>query len=259
MARKDIFFASDFHLGAGNREAYRERELRIIRWLDQEVAPRAAALYLLGDTFDCWFEYRKVVPRGFTRFLGRLAELTGAGIPVYLFTGNHDMWMFGYLEEELGLEVIRRPLIREWSGKRFLLGHGDGLGPADHGYKRLKKILSHPAAQRAYSWLHPNFGLALAQHFSASSRKRKEGPAHFLGEQEEWLLQYCERKADLLGVDYFLFGHRHLPISYLLSNGSSRYINLGDWLQYFSYAVWDGKALGLHFFENEHGKFYSWD
>ncbi|MFN5790833.1 MAG: UDP-2,3-diacylglucosamine diphosphatase [Bacteroidota bacterium] len=254
--RKFIYFASDFHLGAGTIAESLLREKKILRWLDQEVKPNASELYLLGDIFECWFEYKKVVPRGFTRLLGKLAELGDLGIQVTIFTGTHDVWMFGYLEEELGVTLNKSEIIKEWGGKKFLLGHGDGLGPGDYGYKRMKKVFTHPLAQWAYSQLHPNLGLSLAQYFSSLSRKHNTEPQHFMGVKKEWLVQYCEKKITEENIDYFIFGHRHLPINLTLSNKKSRYINLGDWMTYFSYARWDGTEMYYHFFENNQGEVY---
>lgn len=254
--RKFIYFASDFHLGAGTFTDSLYRERKIVRWLDEVVKPNAAALFLLGDVFECWFEYKKVVPKGFTRLLGKLAELVDAGIPITIFTGNHDLWMFGYLEEEIGVSLHKSVVMKEWNNKKFLLGHGDGLGPGDYGYKRMKKVFTHPLAQWAYSRLHPNTGLSIAQNLSSLSRKHNMEPSHFMGFEKEWLLLYCEEKLKREHIDYFIFGHRHLPINLLLSNKKSRYINLGDWMKHFSYAYWDGTALQYHFFENTNGVVY---
>lgn len=254
--RKFIYFASDFHLGAGTFTESLQREKKIVRWLNKEVKPNASELYLLGDIFECWFEYSKVIPKGFTRLLGCLAELVDAGILVTVFTGNHDLWMFGYLEEELGICLHKKAVKKEWEGKTFFLGHGDGLGPGDYGYKRMKKIFTNPLAQWAYSRLHPNLGLALAQYFSSLSRKHNSEPDHFMGSEKEWLVQYCEEKLKQENIDYFIFGHRHLPINITLSNKKSRYINLGDWMQHFSYCLWDGTDIQYHFFENNQGQTY---
>ena len=249
---KKTFFASDFHLCADARLPSRERERQVVCWLDQ-VAPEAAEIYLVGDLFEFWFEYRTVVPKGFNRLLGKLAELRDGGLPVTVFTGNHDLWMFGYFEQEFGIPVLRKPLQKEIHGKRFLIGHGDGLGPDDYGYKRMKKVFAHPMSQWLFRWLHPDLGTRLANFSSQKSRAAMPPEERdWLGEEREWLLQYCKRKIDR-GVepDYFIFGHRHLPIDWLLPNGRSRYINLGEWLHFNSYAVFDGKDVEVRFFENE--------
>ena len=252
---KKTYFVSDFHLGVNARLSSSERERQVCRWLDQ-VSHDAEAIYLVGDLFEFWFEYKTVVPKGFTRFLGKLAALRDAGIPIYAFTGNHDLWMFGYFEQELDIPVYRKPIQREIHGKQFVIGHGDGLGPGDLGYKRMKKLFTHPLSQWLYSWLHPDWGTRLAHFFSGKSRAATPPEERsWLGEDKEWLLQYCQRKvAQGLEPDYFIFGHRHLPIDWRLSNNKSRYINLGEWMHHCSYAVFDGTELQMFFFENEQGK-----
>lgn len=252
---KKIYFASDFHLGSDGRLPSKERERLIVRWLDG-IAPDAEALYLVGDVFDYWFEYRKVVPKGFVRLLGRLADLREAGLPIYYFTGNHDMWMFRYLEEELGIPIYREPIVREIGGKRFFIGHGDGLGPGDWGYKFIKSVFSNPACQWLFERLHPNGGLWLMDAFSGTSRKANPADPKFHGEERERLVQFCNAQLDVHPIDFFVFGHRHLPIDFTLKNAKSRYINLGDWVQFNSYAVFDGQELSLQFFENQHGKIF---
>lgn len=245
---KKVFFASDFHLGIDAMTTSREREQAIVRWLDL-VAPEAERIYLVGDLFDYWFEYGTVVPKGYLRLLGKLAELRDRGLPVYFFTGNHDMWMFGYFEEELAIPVYRAPVIHDIGGKRFFIGHGDGLGPGDHRYKMLKKLLAFPLCQWLFARIHPNLGIRLMRFFSGKSRAATGNEAHFLGPEKEWLVNFCEEELTRQPIDYFIFGHRHLPIDYILANGHSRYINLGDWLSFNSYAVFDGTDVQLHSFE----------
>ena len=245
MAR--IYFASDFHLGIDGPQSSRERESAIVNWLEH-ISHDADEVYLLGDLFDYWFEYKTVVPKGFVRFLGKLAELRDRGIPVSAFTGNHDMWMFGYFEKELGIPVFREPITRTFDNKSFMIGHGDGLGPGDHGYKLIKKIFRSKLCQWLFARIHPNLGIWLMKYFSGTSRSMTSIP-DFLGEEKEWLIQYCNRKLDEQYFDFFVFGHRHIPIDHVLKNGVSRYINCGDWLTYFSYAVWDGKDLHIKKFD----------
>ena len=241
---KQVFFASDNHLGAPDPVSSRERERHFVAWL-REIRPRAAALFLLGDLFDFWFEYRKVVPKGFTRTLGALAEFTDNGIPVYFFVGNHDLWMNGYFEEELGIPVFHRPQVFEMGGKTFLIGHGDGLGPGDKGFKRMKKVFTHPVSRWLFRWLHPDLGVRLAQHLSVRNKLISgDEDVRFLGENGEWLVQYARRKLLENHYDYFVFGHRHLPLDIALS-GTSRYINLGDWITHYTYADFDGKDMVL--------------
>ncbi|MDZ7845662.1 MAG: UDP-2,3-diacylglucosamine diphosphatase [Owenweeksia sp.] len=243
-AGKKIYFASDLHLGVPTYEKSLEREKRFVRWLD-EVKADAAEIFIVGDLFDFWFEYKKAVPRGYVRVLGKLAELTDSGLPIHLFTGNHDMWIFDYLPKETGVELHRKPIEREWNGQKFFIGHGDGLGPGDHGYKFIKKVFGNKFLQWAFARLHPNFGIGLADYFSRSSRaKTGETDAEFYGPEHEWLAIYCREVLKEKHFDFFVFGHRHLPLDIEL-NKDSRYLNLGDWLRYYTYAVFDGKQMNL--------------
>ena len=248
-----IYFASDLHLGVDARLDSAARERLFVRWLTEVVEPDAEALYLVGDVFEFWFEYRHVVPRGYVRLLGKLAELRDRGVDVHYFTGNHDLWMRDYFERELGIPLHRHPERRTFDGRHFLIGHGDGLGPGDAGYKRMKRVFRNPLAQWAYARLHPNFAIALARRVAQVSRDHTgSSEDDFLGRDREWLVASAERKlARHPELDYFVFGHRHLPIDLTLSDGRSRYVNLGDWLNFQSYAVWDGGALELKFFEAE--------
>lgn len=239
---KKIYFASDFHLGAPNEESSLKREKLLVKWLE-EIRSDAAEIYLVGDLFDFWFEYDTAVPRGFTRFLGKLAELSDAGIPIHIFTGNHDMWMFGYLEKELKIKLHREPIIREYTGKKFFIGHGDGLGPGDHGFKVIKKVFANKMSQWMFAKLHPDWGIKLANYWSGTSRASNNDEV-FLGEEKEWLFQYAQEKLKTQPIDYFIFGHRHLPLDLKVGN-SSRYINLGDWISHNTYAVFDGEKLEL--------------
>lgn len=218
--------------------------MQIIRWLDS-ISGDASEIYLLGDLFDFWYEYRTVVPKGFVRFQAKLAELTDSGIAVHVFTGNHDMWMFRYFEDELGVTMHRGPIICEWSGKRFLIGHGDGLGPEDHTYKFIKKVFSNPLCIWLFNWLHPDIGIGIANRWSGRSRKLN-GPQDevFKGAEHEWLYQYCKRKAEHENFDYFIFGHRHLVLD-MKVNSDSRYINLGHWFKDAHFAVFDGSDVLL--------------
>ena len=241
---KYVYFASDFHLGLNTPLPSIEREKTIVAWLDS-ILETTEALYILGDLFDYWFEYGKVIPKGHVRTLAKIAEFTDRNIPVYLFTGNHDLWMFGYLEEELGLTMYTQPIQKTIGEKKFFLGHGDGLGPGDHGYKFMKKIFSNKLCQWLFARVHPNLGIRIMKHFSKKSRESRSDDLSFRGPDNEWLLQFSERKLESEFFDYFIFGHRHLPIDYKLKNGVSRYINTGDWVIYNSYARFDGKELEL--------------
>lgn len=246
---KKIYFASDNHLGAPDRETSLPREKKFVAWLDH-IKKDAAALFLLGDLFDFWFEYRTVVPKGFTRTLGKLAEITDAGIPVYYFVGNHDLWMDGYFEEELQIPVYHSPKQFNLNNASFFIGHGDGLGPGDKGYKRMKKLFTNRFAKWLFRWLHPDWGVKLAQYFSVKNRLISgEEDTKFLGEEREWLVQYAKRKLENNHYDYFVFGHRHLPLEIDL-NGNSTYVNLGDWITYYTYAEFDGQKLILKNFNS---------
>ena len=240
---KKVYFASDFHLGAPNYEKSRVRERQICAWLDQ-IKPNCEALYLVGDIFDFWFEYKFAIPKGFVRLQGKIAEFTDAGIPVHFFTGNHDMWAFDYLPKELGVELHYEPIIKTINGKKLYIGHGDGLGPGDYGYKRLKKIFKNRLVQSIFGFIHPNIGIGLADFLSKRSRA-KSGHLDevFLGEEKEWLIQYCKEELQKESIDIFVFGHRHLPI--LQQVQTATYINLGDWIHYFTYGVFDGETIDL--------------
>lgn len=241
---KKVYFLSDFHLGVPDHVSSLAREKKIVRFLD-EARKDAAVLFVVGDLFDFWFEYRSVVPKGYVRILGKLAEITDSGIPIHFFVGNHDMWMSGYFEKELNIPVYFEPREFEFNGKRFLIGHGDGLGPGDYGYKFLKKIFRNPVAQFLFGLIPPYFGMKIATLSSKSSRAvTGHTDDFFRGEEGEWLIHYCREKLKDVAYDYFIFGHRHLPIDFELTP-HSRYINLGDWLKYDSYAVLDEKGLML--------------
>jgi len=246
---KKIFFISDFHLGAPNAAQSVIRERRIIAWLN-EVSKDAAAIFLMGDIFDFWFEYKHVIPKGFVRLQGKLAQITDSGIPVYLFTGNHDMWMFGYFNEELKIPLFRKPEELIVNGKKFLIGHGDGLGPHDHMYKFLKKIFANKFFQWLFRITHPDVGISIANFWSRNSRaKQGKNEESFLGESE-WLWTYCKEVEQKQHHDYYIFGHRHLPLDLQVGN-NSRYINLGEWITHFTYASYDGQNLELKKFDKE--------
>jgi len=241
---KKLFFLSDFHLGAPDVASSQLREKKIVSFLE-EIRFSAADIFIVGDMFDFWFEYIKVVPKGYVRLLGKLAELTDAGIGVHFFVGNHDMWMNDYFQRELNLKVYYKPEKFIFNNQKFLVGHGDGLGPGDHGYKMIKKLFRNPTARWAFGIVPPWFGIGIANFFSRKSRKatgKKEEV--FLGSEKEWLITYCREKLKEEPFDYFIFGHRHLPIDLSLGK-NSRYINLGDWINYYSYAVFDGQQLLL--------------
>ncbi|TRX57716.1 UDP-2,3-diacylglucosamine diphosphatase [Fulvivirga sp. M361] len=246
-----IYFASDFHLGAISKENSREREKKIVRWLNM-IQKDAHTIYLMGDIFDFWFEYRQAIPKGFIRLQGKLAELTDAGIPVVFFTGNHDMWMFDYFPSELGIPIYRDEQVLKVGQQKLFIGHGDGLGPGDHTYKLLKKVFRSPLCQWLFERIHPNLGISIANFWSRSSRIRNTGGKSedkFLGEKE-FLIQYCKEQELREHHDFYVFGHRHLPLEVPIGE-SSKYINLGEWVNHFTYAKYDGKNMQLLTFEKD--------
>ena len=241
---KKIYFASDNHLGAPSAAESLPREKKFVSWLDT-IKDSAAAIFLLGDLFDFWFEYKTVVPKGFTRTFGKLAELSDAGIHIYYFVGNHDLWMHGYFEDELGIQVFHKPQEFMIDHKTFLIGHGDGLGPGDKGFKRMKKVFTHPLAKWFFKWLHPDIGVSLGHYLSVKNKLISgEEDVIFLGEEGEWLVQYAKRKLTQKHYDYFVFGHRHLPLEITVAENAT-YINTGDWISHYTYGVYDGTSLTL--------------
>jgi len=244
IPNKKIYFASDQHFGAPTSEKSKLREQKFIHWLNT-IKEDASVIFLLGDLFDFWFEYKKVVPKGFVRVLGKLAEIRDEGIQIYFFVGNHDLWMRDYFESELSIPVLYAPKQFTFNNKTFLIGHGDGLGPGDKGYKRMKKVFANPFSKWLYRWLHPDLGMRLAQYLSVKNKLISgEDDVKFLGEENEWLVQYCKQKLTKKHYDFFVFGHRHLPLEIAISE-HSKYINTGDWIRYFTYAVFDGKEMML--------------
>jgi len=242
---KKVYFISDFHLGAPDYDKSLIREKKIVRFLDA-IKASAEVIFIVGDMFDFWFEYKTVIPKGYTRILGKLAELVDSGIPIHFFVGNHDMWMRGYFEKELHIPVYFEPKTFVFNNKSFFIGHGDGLGPSDHGYKFIKKIFRSPICQYLFGLLHPTLGIGLANYFSRKS-KEKTGISDeiFLGEEKEWLIIFCKEILQKQHYDYFIFGHRHLPMNYKL-NAKSSYVNLGDWIRTFTYATFDGTELQVN-------------
>lgn len=238
----EIYFASDFHLGFEKGEAAIARERRVVRWLES-VGARAGAIYLLGDIFDYWYEYRYVVPRGFTRFLGAVAQLVDSGVEVHFFTGNHDVWMFDYLGQELGVQVHRGGEVVELLGKRFYLCHGDGLGPGDWGYKAMQWAFHNGVLQWLFSRVHPNFSMWLGKGWSRRSRYGKHDAYRFHLEGSA-LEVFLQRERQRSGVDAFVMGHLHVPVLTPIAGGGQLLV-LGDWIWDSTYGVWDGAELRL--------------
>lgn len=242
---KKVFFASDFHLGIDAAISTRDRELIIVSWLS-EIEDEASGIYLLGDIFDHWFDYKEVVPKGFTLLLGKLKYLRLKGIPVYFFTGNHDMWVFDYFEKELDIPTYRSAVIREISGKCFYLAHGFGLNNAGISERLMKKMFSSPFFQWLYARIHPNTGIAIMKYFSRLSRNSHSVHEQDFNPETDKMLAFAE---DVIKknnkIDYFVFGHRHVPIKMKMSNAGTEFINIGDWLTHFTYGVFDGTDLKI--------------
>lgn len=245
---KKIFFASDFHLGAPDEQQSKLREQKIIRWLDS-IQQEAAAIFLLGDIFDFWFEYKEVIPKGYIPFISKLHQLRNKNIPILFFTGNHDLWMGDYFTKELGIPVYHHPIEIRINDKLFLVGHGDGLGPGDKKYKLLKKVFTNRIAQFLFRWIHPDIGIKIAHYWSGSSRisNSKKNEGRFLG-KDEWLWQYCHYVEDKKHHDFYVFGHRHVKLE--LDVGShATYFNLGEWVTESNYLEFDGSKASLLSFE----------
>jgi UDP-2,3-diacylglucosamine hydrolase len=243
QTRNKIYFASDFHLGAFPLEKSAEREKVIVQWLDA-IKHDAIELYLVGDIFDFWFEYATVIPKGYIRFLGKLAELADLGIKLTFFKGNHDMWMFGYLKKELNARIIDNELVLNLDGKSFYIHHGDGLGPGDAKYKFLKKIFRSSLCQWLFARIHPNLGIGIATRWSKHSRVSSNAPETFLGEDKEWLIQYSKELLNSQQYDFMIYGHRHVPYDIIVKD-NTQIVNLGEWINHRTYAVWDGDKLTL--------------
>lgn len=244
MEGRKTYFASDFHLGLAAGTDPHEREQRVTAWLDR-VSADAGSIWLLGDVFDFWWEYRKVIPKGFTRFLGRLSALTDRGIEVHIFTGNHDMWMKGYLSEECGVIIHHEPYETTIGGGHFYLAHGEGLGSRSIGGRLLFGLFRNPLARLLFSAINPRWGVAIGHAWSKSSRLAKHVSLPFMGEEKEDLIRHT-RKVVAGGstARYFIYGHRHLPLTF--DEDGRRMIILGDWFSCReSYAVFDGEKLEL--------------
>ena len=241
---KKVYFASDQHLGAPTQKASLPREKKFVAWLE-EIKKDADAIFILGDLFDFWFEYKTVVPKGFVRVLGKLAEIRDSGTPIYFFVGNHDLWMNDYFEKELNIPVFHSPQEFLINNKKFLIGHGDGLGPGDKGYKRMKKVFTFPLFKWMFKWLHPDLGVKIGQYLSVKNKLISGNEdENYLGDDNEWLVQYCKQKLTEKHYDYFIFGHRHLPLEIQLQE-NSKYINLGDWIKYFTFGSYNKTEFKL--------------
>ena len=243
--RDKIYFVSDCHLGVPTLKNSQKREKHLIKWLNQ-VSKDAKEIIILGDLFDFWFEYRTVVPKGFVRLFGKLAELHDQGITISIFAGNHDIWMFDYFEKEIGIKVYHKEEIRTYGNKKLFIAHGDGLGPGDKGFKILKAIFTNKFCQSLFRLFHPDYGIKLALFFSHKSRQGNINDLSYKGDDKEYLYQFIKNYPKEASIDYFIFGHRHLALDKQID--SSRYINLGDWISLFTYAVFDGDKVELKYF-----------
>lgn len=248
MSQRDkTYFISDLHLGASYLDT-RTSEQRVIEWLNT-IKADAKRLILLGDILDYWFEYRHVVPRGYVRFLGKLAELSDSGVEIHWFTGNHDIWIFDYLPAELGITLHRTNEIMDIDGHKFFLAHGDDVGRRKWSFRFIQSVFRNKVAQWCYSWIHPDLTMILAHKWSSSSRKKndKKGEEHFRGEKHEPLVQFAKEYIKDNDVEYLIFGHRHILLDLMLTR-SNRMVILGDWIKHFSYATFDGNNLFIDLF-----------
>lgn len=272
---KKIYFLSDVHLGSAyhkqgvqqqtvtslpgvkfktRRLPEHDIERKICRWFD-EVKTDAKAIYLLGDIFDYWFEYKNVVPRGFTRVLGKISELTDSGIEVHFFIGNHDIWVTDYLQTECGMIVHLEPLVADIYGQKFFLAHGDGLGDDSMAFKFIRSIFHSKICRKPFAAIHPRWTIAFAHAWSRHSRSTGAMP-DYMGEDKEHLVLFAKKQLQMSpNINYFVFGHRHIMLDLMIAS-KSRVVILGDWLQFFSYAVFDGENMSLEVFEGE-GNIYS--
>ncbi|RAW01856.1 UDP-2,3-diacylglucosamine diphosphatase [Pseudochryseolinea flava] len=249
LNNKKIYFASDFHLGVPDHASSLAREKKIVRWLES-IRHDAHTIYLMGDIFDFWFEYKHTIPKGYMRLQGKLAELRDAGVPIVFFTGNHDMWMFDYFTKELDIPIYRDPQVLQVGTQRLLIGHGDGLGPGDRTYKVLKKFFNSKVCQWLFARIHPNLGIGIANLWSKKSRisNIKREDAKFISKENEFLWVYCTDREKQEHFDYYIFGHRHLVLDLQIGD-NSRYINMGEWVTQCCYAEYDGHAVTLKTFE----------
>jgi UDP-2,3-diacylglucosamine hydrolase len=250
-SKKKIYFASDAHLGL---EVYEDRftaERRIVQWMDS-IKPTCKALYFVGDMFDYWFEYKYVIPKGFVRFIGKMAEFIDDGIPVYLYTGNHDVWMFGYFQEEIGATVYTKETILTLEGKNFYVAHGDGLGDPSLSFRFMRGFFRNKFCQFLYKWIHPDLTMPFGRAWSKSNRKKKRGNAaeSYLGEEKEFLVQFAKKHSQTNDIDFYVFGHRHIVLD-LTIEGNKRVIILGDWITNFTYAEWDGEHFEIKRYEEK--------
>lgn len=249
---KNIYFISDAHLGSLATENGREQERLLVAFLDS-IKNKAEAVYMLGDMFDFWYEYRHVVPKGFSRFLGKLSELTDSGVEVHYFLGNHDIWAYSYLQDECGVVLHKAPVTTVINGKTFFLAHGEGLGETSRGFRFIQSVFHNKTCQILFSALHPRWGMSFGLNWAKHSRlKREDGRERpYMGEDKEYLVLWTkEHMAHHADIDYYIFGHRHIELDLMLSKSVRMFI-LGDWISQFTYAVYDGKYISLQTYQSE--------
>lgn len=246
--RKRVYFISDAHLGSRMLSDPRAHERKLVAWLDR-VKEDARAVYMVGDMFDFWFEYRTVVPKGFVRFLGKVAELADMGIEMHFFTGNHDLWTFGYLEQEVGVQVHRRAERVQLGDKCALIAHGDGLSSDDHAFKLLRSIFHSRTCQRLFRLVPPQIGQNFGYAWAKKNREKlRPEDTEYKGEAAEPLVLYAKRYlATHPDVDMVIFGHRHIQLDLQL-HGGKRVVVLGDFISLFTYGVFDGENFWLENF-----------
>lgn len=250
LSPKKVFFVSDAHLGIDAMISSNKREEKLVRWLEK-IEGEADEIYLMGDIFDWWFDYAEVVPKGYVLLLGQLKKMRLNSIPIYFFTGNHDMWIFDYFEKEFGIPTYRKELIKEIYGKKFFLAHGDGLGKITSGDYFMKKTFHHPVLQWIFARIHPNTGMKIMKFFSTRSRDSHSKYDEIFVPAKETLLHFAEEQiSNGLSVDYFVFGHRHIPVNMTLSDNKTQFINLGDWITKFTYGVFDREKFEIKIFED---------
>jgi UDP-2,3-diacylglucosamine hydrolase len=245
---KKIYFSSDNHLGAPVQKVSFERELRFISWLDL-IKKDAQTIFLLGDLFDFWFEYKHVVPKGYTRLFGKLAELSDSGIEIFFFIGNHDCWVKDYFEKELNIKVLKKPTKFQIDNNKLFVGHGDGLGPGDYKYKFLKLIFRNVITKKLFSFLHPDIAISLGNYLSRKNKIISGNDKKFSNKENELLYHFCKEKLNEEYFNYFIFGHRHCPLEIDLGN-NSKYLNTGDWISFYSYIEYDGTSFSLKYFKD---------
>ncbi len=224
----------------------RMQERRLVNFLDS-IKDKAIAVYMLGDMFDFWYEYRYAIPKGYTRFLGKISELTDMGVEVHYFTGNHDIWAYDYLKRECGVTLHFKPIVQELYGQLFFLAHGEGFGETSRGFRFIQTIFHNRICQRMFSALHPRWGISFGLQWAKHSRlKREDGKEEpYRGENKEplvlWTKQYMKEHDD---INYYIFGHRHIELDLMLNRDVRMFI-LGEWMTTFTYLVFDGKDISL--------------